>query len=64
MNFEELLRRAKEGNEEAMKQIHFMYRRYLSKTPWNTEYLMKICTRNYVQHLCGVFGRFRSEKYY
>ncbi len=23
-----------------------------------------IPTRNYVQHLCGVFGRFRSEKYY
>lgn len=31
MNFEELLRRAKEGNEEAMKQIHFMYRPLLIK---------------------------------
>ena len=59
MNFEDLLRRAKEGEAEAIRQIHFLLR-----TPWNLGYLMKICTKNCVQHSCSASGCSPYKKFF
>lgn len=64
MNFEDLLRRAKEGERKLSSRSIGCTGRFLLRTPWNLGYLMKICTRNCVQHSCSASGCSPYKKFF
>ena len=60
MNFEDLLRRAKEGEAEAIRQIHRMYRPLLIKNAME----LGIFDEDLYQHSCSASGCSPYKKFF